>query len=120
MQTKLANILFTYELTQRLQGTGVTVNCADPGIVNTNLGRDFRGMWRLLLVGMRPFMASPQQGAETPLYTASAPELKGVSGKYFSKKREAPSATVTHDALTRQRLWQISAELTHLPLQWGA
>jgi len=120
IQTKLANILFTYELAQRLQGTGVTVNCVDPGVVNTNLGRDFRGFWRLLLVVMRPFMASPEQGAKTSLYVASAAELEGVSGKYFSKIREAKSSKETLDESARQRLWEISAHLTNLPPYWGA
>ncbi len=114
-QSKLAMILFTYELARRLEGTGVTVNCVHPGVVVTNLGRGSSGAFGLLLRLMRPFFSSPEKGAETPIYLASSPEVEGVSGKYFAKKAEAKSSERSYDTVTARRLWQVSAELTKLP-----
>ncbi|MFQ5793638.1 MAG: SDR family oxidoreductase [Candidatus Bipolaricaulia bacterium] len=82
-QSKLANILFTYELARRLEGTGVTVNCLHPGTVRSGLQRNLPRIFRLL----RLFFATPEKGAETSIYLASSPEVEGVSGKYFSDKR---------------------------------
>ena len=114
-QSKLAMILFTYELARKLEGTGVTVNCVHPGVVVTNLGRGSSGAFGLLLRLMRPFFSSPEKGAETPIYLASSPEVEGVSGKYFAKKAEAKSSERSYDTVTARRLWQVSAELTKLP-----
>jgi len=114
-QSKLAMILFTYELARKLEGTGVTVNCVHPGVVVTNLGRGSSGAFGLLLRLMRPFFSSPEKGAETPIYLASSLEVEGVSGKYFAKKAEAKSSELSYDAATARRLWQVSAELTKLP-----
>jgi retinol dehydrogenase-14 len=114
-QSKLAMILFTYELARKLEGTGVTVNCVHPGVVVTNLGRGSSGAFGLLLRLMRPFFSSPEKGAETPIYLASSPEVEGVSGKYFAKKAEAKSSERSYDTVTARRLWQVSAELTKVP-----
>ena len=113
-QSKLAMILFTYELARRLEGTGVTVNCVHPGVVVTNLGRGTSGSFGLLLRLMRPFFSSPEKGAETSIYLASSPEVEGVSCKYFAKKAEARSSEQSYDEATGRRLWQVSAELTKL------
>jgi NAD(P)-dependent dehydrogenase (short-subunit alcohol dehydrogenase family) len=113
-QSKTANVLFTYELARRLKGTGVTVNCVSPGFVRTRLGRDTKGFFKVFLAVMRPLMASPDKGAETPVYVATAPELEGVTGKYFDNKTEKRSSEATYDESAAQRLWQISAELTGL------
>ena len=113
-QSKLAMILFTYELARRLEGTGVTVNCVHPGVVVTNLGRGSSGSFGLLLRLMRPFFSSPGKGAETPIYVASSPEVEGVNGKYFAKRAEARSSEQSCDEATGRRLWQVSAELTKL------
>ncbi len=107
--TKAENLLFTLELARRLDGTGVTVNIADPGFVATNLGRDARGSFKAFLTAARPTMRSPEKGAETAVYLASAPEVEQVSGKLFSDKRERGAH---YDAAAAQRLWQICAELT--------
>ena len=115
-QSKLAMILFTYELARRLEGTGVTVNCVHPGVVVTNLGRGSSGSFGLLLRLMRPFFSSPEKGAETSIYLASSPEVEGVSGKYFAKKAEARSSEQSYDEAAGRRLWQVSAELTKLKL----
>ena len=113
-QSKLAMILFTYELAKRLEGTGVTVNCVHPGVVVTNLGRGSSGSFGLLLRLMRPFFSSPEKGAETSIYLASSPQVEGVSGKYFAKKAEARSSEQSYDEATGRRLWQVCAELTKL------
>ncbi len=101
--SKLANILFTYELAQRLEGANVTVNAVHPGWVNTNFA-PAAGL------KMSPPL-TPEQGAETQIWLASAPEVEGVTGKYFSKKRETKSSPETHDAQVAKRLWDVSAEM---------
>ncbi len=116
-QSKLAMILFTYELARRLEGTGVSANCVHPGVVVTNLGRGGDGFFGFLLKFMRPFFSSPEKGAETPIYLASSPEVEGVSGKYFAKKAEATSSAQSYNEEISRRLWQVSAELTKLSTQ---
>src|SRR3712207_5128593 len=108
-QSKLAMILFTYELARRLEGTGVTVNCVHPGVAVTNLGRGSSSSFGLLLRLMRPFFSSPEKGAEASIYLASSPEVEGVSGKYFAKKAEALSSEQSYDEAAGRRLWQGSA-----------
>ena len=98
-QSKLANVLFTYELARRLQGSGVTANVLHPGVVRTAFGaEDPATMQRLLLPLVRPFMKTPEQGAATSIHLASAPELEHVSGRYF---REQPAQAVVHPQLRR-------------------
>jgi retinol dehydrogenase-14 len=113
-QSKLALVLFTYELARRLEGTGVSANCVHPGVVATNLGRGNGGFFGFLTRLMRPFLSSPEKGAETLIYLASSPEVEGVSGKYFAKRAEARSSEQSYDEATGRRLWQVSAELTKL------
>lgn len=113
-QSKLANVMFTYELARRLKGSGVTVNCVQPGIVRTNFGNSASWAFRLFVRVLTPFMKSPEQGAETPLYLASSPEVEGVSGQYFIDKKPQPSSKLSYDEAAAQRLWQVSAELTRL------
>jgi len=112
--SKLANILFTRELARRLEGTGVTANCAHPGMVRTRFGREARLPMRAAVTLGRPFMLSPQRGASTIVYLATSPEVARASGGYYVKRqRREPSAAARDDA-TAQRLWQLSEELTGL------
>jgi NAD(P)-dependent dehydrogenase (short-subunit alcohol dehydrogenase family) len=114
-QSKLANVLFTYELARKLVGTGVTVNCLHPGIVKSNFGRDGSMFYRFLLTTvLRPFMISPETGAETSIYLATSPEVEEVSGKYFVKKKAVKSSKKTYDLELAQKLWEISAKMTQL------
>jgi NAD(P)-dependent dehydrogenase (short-subunit alcohol dehydrogenase family) len=114
-QSKLANVLFTYELARRLQGTRVTVNCAAPGVVRTNFGRDDAGpAMRLLTPLVRRFMRTPEQGADTSLYLASSPEVEGVTGRYYASRRARRSSRRSYDAELASRLWRVSEELTGL------
>lgn len=113
-QSKLANIMFTYELARRLEGSGVTVNCLHPGAVATGLGKN-NGGWAKAVIGMlRPFFRTPESGAATSIYLAASPHVKGVSGKYFSNCKEARSSKASYDAAAASRLWEISAQMTRL------
>jgi retinol dehydrogenase 14 len=113
-QSKLANILFTYELARRLVGTGVVANCLHPGVVATKLLADYMGVpvagWALA----RTFGASPEQGAETSIYLAASPEVDRVTGKYFEGRRERRSSRQSYDEAAARRLWEVSAHLTGL------
>ena len=92
-QSKLANVMFTYELARRLQGSGITANVLHPGVVRTAFGReDPRGWMRLLVPVIRPFLKSPEQGAETSVYLASSPEVEGVTGRYFANSKPKASS----------------------------
>jgi retinol dehydrogenase 12 len=112
--SKLANILFTRELARRLDGTGVTANCAHPGVVRTRFGNEGGPLLRFGLALGRPFMLSPQRGASTVVYLATSPEVAGATGGYYVKsKLREPSAAARDDA-TARRLWELSEELTGL------
>src|SRR5215210_5479890 len=119
-QSKLADVLFTYELARRLEGTGVTANCLHPGgrmPVRTNFGSGVSGVIGLMVRALRPLMISPEKGAETSIYLASSPEVEGVSGKYFVKRAEARSSDESYDEKIARRLWEVSADLTNLPAE---
>jgi NAD(P)-dependent dehydrogenase (short-subunit alcohol dehydrogenase family) len=116
-QSKLANVLFTYELARRLQGTGVTVNAMHPGFVATNMGANNGWVVRLLLPLIHRNSLTSDEGAETCIYLACSPEVEGVTGKYFFKNAEFPSSKASHDPIAASRLWRISAELTNAP-EW--
>jgi len=110
--SKLAIVLFTYELARRLEGSGVTANALHPGVVATNFGRQQGGRTGMLIKLFRFAFLSPEAGAQTNLYLASSPEVAGVSGKYFVKCKAAPSAPASYDAATAQRLWEACLALT--------
>jgi NAD(P)-dependent dehydrogenase (short-subunit alcohol dehydrogenase family) len=81
-RSKLANVLFTYELARRLEGTAVTATCVHPGYVRTGIGTD-SVLFRLAVLGLGTRLRSPEQGAGMPVLAAAAPELEGVSGRYL-------------------------------------
>jgi NAD(P)-dependent dehydrogenase (short-subunit alcohol dehydrogenase family) len=112
--TKLMNLLFTYELARRLEGTGVTANALHPGAVATRLLADYM---RVPLVGgalARTFGVTPEQGADTVVYLAGSPEVEGITGKYFSHRNEARSSPGSYEEATARRLWTESERLTGL------
>ena len=112
-RTKLENIYFTTELARRLEGTGVTANSLHPGTVATGYGRDgdTSGLLALGLKLAPPFLLNAEQGARTSIYLASSPEVAGVTGKYFVRRRErTPSKAALDDAAAR-RLWDESEKL---------
>jgi NAD(P)-dependent dehydrogenase (short-subunit alcohol dehydrogenase family) len=112
-QSKLANVLFTYELAHRLSGTGVTVNCLHPGFVNTRFAynRETERPNPYMLL-MKPFTIDPAQGAETSVYLAASPEVEGVTGKYFYKRKEKASSRSSYDLVEAEKLWNLSCTLT--------
>ena len=112
--TKLANILFTYELAERLRGTGVVANCVHPGAVSTSFGQNNRGPMTLLFRALKPFMRSPEQGADTIIYLAITPEAAWMSGKYLADRKVVSSAEDPHDVMGQKRLWEESEKLTGL------
>ena len=113
-QSKLAMILFTYELAEQLKSSNVTVNALHPGAINSNFDSGMSGFMRWGWKLITPFLLNVEQGAQTTLYLATSPDVEGVSGKYFSNQRETKSSARSYDPATRQRLWKVSTELTHL------
>ncbi len=145
-QSKLANVLFTYELADRVRETRTSVNCLHPGVVRTDLldtlgavkradaaprslvgrtvaairrpvGRALRAL--RLKAAAKDWALTPEQGAATTLAVALAPEFRGVSGRYFSAGAVAESSSQSHDAALRRRLWMVSAELVGVDPGWG-
>lgn len=111
-QSKLANVLFTYELARRLRGSGVTANCLHPGVIATKLLADYMGVPVAGGALARTFGASPAKGAETVVYLASSPEVEGVSGRYFVNRKAVASSRQSYDEVAARRLWEISEQLT--------
>jgi len=111
-QSKLALVLFTYELARRLRGTGVTVNALHPGFVATHIAQGSlppiaRGAAKLVLSrGI-----TPEEGAKTSIYLASSPDVEGVTGKYFVKGVPVRSAAISYDEALQGRLWEESERL---------
>jgi NAD(P)-dependent dehydrogenase (short-subunit alcohol dehydrogenase family) len=119
-QSKLANILFTYELARRLDGTGVTVNTLHPGFVRTNFFKDFQGWTGWLIRKSADLIAlTPEQGARTSIYLASSPDVAGVTGRYFVKEKAVASSAASQDQDVAQRLWRVSEELTGINTSAG-
>jgi retinol dehydrogenase-14 len=119
-QSKLALVLCTNELARRLEGTGVTVNCSDPGMVATNLtdkDEDFPKFFKYMFKMIKPFLKSPAKGAETSIYLASSSEVEGVTGQYFANKKITKSSPASYDINTARRLWDLSVSLTGLNTQ---
>lgn len=112
-KSKLANVMFARELGRRLEGSSVTVNAAHPGVVATEFAGkdDTRGLIGVFFGLVRPFLRTPEKGAATSVYLASAPELKDVSGKYFADSREKPPSRPARDDEACRRLWEVSEAL---------
>ena len=114
-QSKLANVLFTYELARRLPATSVTANALHPGVVRTSFGaEDPGGLQRRFTPLLRPFMKAPAQGAATSIHVASAPDLEQVTGRYFASSKPKRSSKGSYDEAAAARLWQVSADLVGL------
>jgi NAD(P)-dependent dehydrogenase (short-subunit alcohol dehydrogenase family) len=113
-QSKLALVLFTHQLAKKLQGTGVTVNSVHPGTVATNIWSRPLGPVGFIMALPKLFMTSPEQGAETIVYLASSTEAKELNGEYLEKLKVKKSSDESYDEEISQRLWDISAKLTHL------
>ncbi|HEX8863176.1 MAG TPA: SDR family NAD(P)-dependent oxidoreductase [Actinomycetes bacterium] len=119
-RSKLANILFTYELARRLQGSTVTANCFTPGPTATNLGRGAGGLMGVMsglvhLLALTPLGSSADKGALSAVYLAASPEVAAMSGRYFNRLRIARSKPITYDARVAAQLWGVSERLTAQP-----
>lgn len=115
-QSKLANVMFTYELARRLEDSGVTATVLHPGVTRTDFGAEDQAWFFSMMRGLaRLFMKSPAQGAATPIYLASSPEVEGVTGRYFANRRPRKSNPASYDAAAASRLWRVSGDLVGLP-----
>lgn len=114
-QSKLANLLFTYELARRMEGTQVTVNAMNPGFTATGIWHQPAGWLKPLISPiMRMIAHSPEKGAETILYLVTSPQVSHVSGKYFIDCQVVPSDPASHDESTARKLWDLSLHLARL------
>jgi len=111
-QSKLANVMFTNELARRLEGTGVTATSLHPGVVRTNFGAEDQA-WLLAFIGpvLRPLLKTPGEGAQTSIYLASSPDVDGVTGQFFAKRKPRTANKAADDIDMTARLWEVSADL---------
>ena len=112
-ESKLANVLFTYELARRLEGSAVTVNALHPGFVSTGFGHNMNGiMGGAVRVLQKLIARTPEKGAETVVYLSSAAEVAGINGKYWKDKQQLSSSDISYDRGQQHRLWEFSAAIT--------
>jgi len=116
-QSKLANILFTKSLSEKLSNSGVTVNCLHPGFVSTGIGSNNKGIWNLLMFLAKPFAKKSNKGAETSIYLCASPAVKNISGEYFVDCTVEKVSEAANDPKQAEKLWDISVELAGLDLQ---
>ncbi len=111
-RSKLCNLLFTYELARRSEGSGVTTNALDPGLVRTEIVRNNGPLGLAINFVIRILGVNVSKGAEALVYLATSPEVEGLSGKYFVGRRAVPSSALSHDARLASDLWELSERLT--------
>jgi retinol dehydrogenase 14 len=111
-QSKLASVMFTYELARRLDGSGVTATVLHPGVVRTSFDAEDQAAYLAVMIRVaRLFMKTPAQGAGTPIYLASSPEVEGITGRYFVNRKPKTSSNASYDTTAAARLWQASIDL---------
>jgi len=110
--TKLMNVMFTYALAARLEGTGVTANCLHPGVIHTNLLNNFSSVLQLAWHALGRWFKQPEDGAETPVYLASSPDVAEASGGYYRYCRSMGTVEHSYDREAQRRLWEESERLT--------
>ena len=106
--SKLANVLFTYELARRFQGSARTATCLHPGVVRTGIWAESRGLFGLVVTLAKPFMLSSERSARSVVRLAADPTLAATSGHYFNREKEVRSSEFSYDAGLAARLWQVS------------
>jgi NAD(P)-dependent dehydrogenase (short-subunit alcohol dehydrogenase family) len=110
-QSKLANVLFTYEMARKLEGTKVTANALHPGFVDTGFAKNNGGLVKFAMGLLKPMQRKVDEGAQTSIYLASSPEVEGVSGKYFADSKAVDSDPASYDKAAAEKLWQLSLEM---------
>jgi NAD(P)-dependent dehydrogenase (short-subunit alcohol dehydrogenase family) len=113
-KSKLANLMFTYELARRLENSGVTVNALHPGWVATHLGLDDGLLSRAVSAVSNICARTPERGADTAVWLASSPEVRAITGKYFLDRHEIQSNAASRDHEAQRRLWEMSAQMVGL------
>ncbi len=109
--SKLCNIMFTYELARRLDGTGVTANCVHPGAVGSNFGAGSGALFSTFMKLGKSMLVTPEKGARTSIHLAASPEVEGVTGGYYAKCKPARSSRKSYDRDAQHRLWDLSEDL---------
>ena len=110
--SKLANILFTTKLSSLLKNENITVNCLHPGVVGTAFGQNNGSLQKILFFIAKPFIRSPEKGAESSIYLCSSPDISGISGEYFYNCKIEKTTKWAKSEEDADRLWSLSAELT--------
>ncbi len=110
--SKLANILFTKKLSSLLENENITVNCLHPGVVGTAFGQNNGSLQKILFFIAKPFIRSPEKGAESSIYLCSSPDISGISGEYFYNCKIEKTTKWAKSEEDADRLWSLSAELT--------
>ncbi len=114
-QSKLANVMFTLALARRLRNTPITTNALHPGAVATSFGSGQGGVISALFALARPFMLTPEQGAQTTLYLATSPDVQQISGAYFDRCKPKPPSSAARDMDAQEQLWALSEQhITHV------
>jgi len=113
-RSKMANVLFSYELARRMEGLGVSVNALHPGFVFTDIGKNNGVIVKLLQPLVMRKGIPAEKGAETSIYLASSPDVEGETGKYFSKKSPVESDPFSYDEAAQNRLWEMSVKMIGL------
>jgi NAD(P)-dependent dehydrogenase (short-subunit alcohol dehydrogenase family) len=114
-RSKLANILFTYELARRLKESHITVNALHPGHVGTDIFKtDFSILGGPLKWFMERISLTPEQGADNTVYLATSPDVEGITGKYFVKRDAVLSSSISYDEELARQLWEKSEKITGL------
>ena len=111
----MAVVLFTYELSKRLEKGGITVNCLNPGRIRTKIGvKNASGFYAFVWKLLKPFMSSPEKGAETSVYLACSEEVKDITGKYFQNSKIKKHLEKEYKREEAKKLWNLSVKLTML------
>jgi len=112
-QSKLANVLFTRELAEKVQGRSITVNCCHPGAVATSMGVDRNtGFGKSITALLKPFFLTPQEGARTAGYLATSPNVANITGKYFYRCKVAKTSKAAKSRKLARQLFKLSEEIT--------
>jgi NAD(P)-dependent dehydrogenase (short-subunit alcohol dehydrogenase family) len=112
-QSKLCNIILTYEFAKKLKDTKITVNCLNPGPVKTELARDMGSFFKFI---GKLFFLTPEKASETAIYLASSAEVNGVTSNYFTKCKPIASSKTSMDAEVGKKLWALCAKMTNIDL----